>query len=144
MSHVPHRAAACDPAPGPAAAWAGGDERACPKHHGSPVMLDRPLAACARARPHAGKWSTIDRTSASRQRPPRMPALHRSDRCPHAERPPDTGRRPWAREYDSLSLKKTVPVAGTVPGSDESNKRLSVVRARRRTTTRDQRGAHDG
>ncbi len=41
-------------------------------------------------------------------------------------------------------LKKTVPAAGTVPGSDESDNRLSVVRARRRATTRDQRGAHNG
>ena len=41
-----------------------------------------------------------------------------SDRCPHAERPPGTGRRPWARGYNSLSLKKAAPVTGTVPGSD--------------------------
>lgn len=77
-------------------------------------------------------------------RPLRMPVLRRSERRPRAEIPPGTGWRPWARGYNSLSLKKAAPAAGTVPGSDESNKRLSVVRARRRATTGDQRGANDG
>jgi len=71
--------------------------------------------------------SRTARVSAPRSpRPPRIPALRRSERCPHAERPPGTGRRPWAREYNPLSLKKIVPAAGSMPGSDESNKRLFV------------------
>lgn len=80
----------------------------------------------------------------SAPRPRRMPALRRSDRHPKTEVPPGTGRRPRARGYNPLSIKKAAPAAGTVPGSDESNKRLSVVRAKRRATTGDQRGAHNG
>ena len=57
-----------------------------------------------------------------------MPAVRRSERRPRAEIPPGTGRRPWARGYNSLSIKKAAPAAGTVPGSDESNKRLFVSR----------------
>ena len=54
----------------------------------------------------------------SAPRPPRMPALPRSERRPRAAIPPGTDRRPWTRGFHSLSLKKTAPAASTVPGSD--------------------------
>ncbi len=38
-----------------------------------------------------------------------MPALRCSERCPPAERPPGTGRRPRARGYNSLSLRRPCP-----------------------------------
>ena len=49
-----------------------------------------------------------------------------------------------ASGIQSPLLKRTAAAAGVVPGADESNKRLSVVRARRRATTGAQCGAHDG
>ncbi len=58
-----------------------------------------------------------------------MRALRRSERRPNTEVPPGTGQRPPGLRIQSPLSKEGEPTAGTVPGSDESNKRLSVVRA---------------
>jgi hypothetical protein len=98
-----------------------GDERACP---GLSTRAQVTLGQAARGRRSRSppRWKRVynrpEIACGSALRPPRMPALRRSDRCPPAERPPGTDRRPWAQGYNPLSLKKAASAAGTVPGSD--------------------------
>jgi hypothetical protein len=105
-----------------------------PRRRGQGVMNEPAPASTARRTRHAGqaasglrprsppRWKMVYNrrkiAGLSAPRPPRMLALRRSERCPPAERAPDTGWRPWARGYNSLSLKNIVPAAGTVPGSE--------------------------
>ena len=57
-------------------------------------------------------------------RPPRMPALRRSEHRPCAEKPPGADRRPWARGYNSLSLENGAARSG-LPCQD----RISQIKA---------------
>lgn len=67
---------------------------------------------------------------------------HRTAARVHRRRPSAAGD---PRRGDTIASRKTAATAaGIVPGSDWSNKRLSFVRTKRRATTGDQRGAHDG
>ena len=80
----------------------------------------RPPAACGCARPAHRKASTLALTA-----PPRnpcgttwMPGLRPTHQRPRPNQPPGDGRRPRSQGYNPLSLKKALPIPGTVPGSD--------------------------
>ena len=69
-------------------------------HQRSPAVRDRPPAACARARPTAGKGATLPPQHAPEPpgSAPRRPAWCRSGRCAGADTRHDTDRRPGLRD----------------------------------------------
>jgi len=111
--HVRHRAFTHHRPPGPAAAWSGGDERACPGLGTTPhprPWTGRPQPALALAHtPENGLHFTPNSPLKAPCARPRRPGWHRTEGPAGAQTRPGTGGRPGARGYDPLSKRRRGP-----------------------------------